>query len=69
MSQDNVEKFIGRIITDDQFRTAIDKDFHVVCRENGFVFSEEELEIVRGMELDQFEYIARRIDRGIKRCS
>ncbi len=67
MSQEAVEKVLGRLLTDDSFRGRAGKSLRTVCREEGFGLSEEELSLVGGVDLKQFAGIAENLDGGIKR--
>jgi hypothetical protein len=69
MSQECVEKFIGRLITDDGFREDVRICFRTACREQGFVFSVDEGEALKDIDYDLFAEIATEIDGSIKRCS
>jgi hypothetical protein len=66
MSQESVEKFLGRLITDDDFRERVKRSFDCACRENGFRLSDEERTIIQNMDLDQFEPLANTLDGRIK---
>lgn len=67
MGQDSVERYIGRILTDDFFRREANLSFDEVCAAEGFVFTNAERRTLRGLDHDLFERLSTRIDRGIKR--
>lgn len=67
MGQDSVEKFLGRIITDDIFRHAAIRSFDKACTAEGFVFTVEERRALSGLDYDLIERLSARVDGGIKR--
>lgn len=69
MSQEMVEKLLGRLLTDDQFRHRAIQSLAESCREEGFLLSREELESIRQEDLVLLEWVAIRMDKNIKRFS
>lgn len=69
MSQDMVEKLLGRLLTDDQFRCRSVLSLADSCREEGFFLSQEELDSIRHEDLVLLEWVAIRLDKNIKRFS
>lgn len=69
MGQDSVERYIGRILTDDSFRREANLLFDVVFAAEGFEFTEEERRTLRGLDHDLFERLSARLDMGIKRSA
>jgi hypothetical protein len=69
MSQDMVEKLLGRLLTDDLFRHRAVQSLAESCREEGFFLSGEELESIRREDLVLLEWVATRLDKNIKRFS
>ncbi|NOY64312.1 MAG: Franean1_4349 family RiPP [Nitrospirae bacterium] len=67
MGQDAVERFLGRIITDDAFREMAKESFLEACLRGGFVFTEREVEILRRLDLDKFRALSDELDRRLKR--
>ena len=67
MSQEAVERFLGRLITDESFRDMVMNNFSNVCSKYGFEFTAEEKKIVQKIDLDRFCVLADRVDKGIKR--
>lgn len=67
MAQDSVEKFLGRLITDNDFRELAESSFERACREEGFVFTEEEQKGIRKMDFSKFTSLDEVLDGGIKR--
>lgn len=69
MGQDSVERYIGRILTDDVFRREAHLSFDTVCAGEGFAFTDGERRTLRGLDHDLFERLSARIDTGIKRSA
>lgn len=67
MGQDSVERFIGRILTDDVFRHDAHKSFDKASMAEGFVFTAEERSALKRLDHDLVERLSLRIDMGIKR--
>ena len=67
MSQEAVEKVLGRLLTDDLFRAKAGKSLNRACREEGFSLSEEELHLVGELDVSQLDGIAEILNGGIKR--
>ncbi|MBI3814903.1 MAG: hypothetical protein HY279_10645 [Nitrospinae bacterium] len=68
MAQDSVEKFLGRLITDDDFREFAKNFFSKACIEYGYTLTPAEQKILQSINFDSFIYLSNSIDRGIKRC-
>jgi|Deesub1362A_J573_1020465.scaffolds.fasta_scaffold61637_1 hypothetical protein len=69
MGQDAVERFLGRIITDDAFREMAKESFLEACLKGGFVFTEREVEVLRRLDLEKFRALSDELDRRLKRSS
>jgi hypothetical protein len=69
MSQEAVEKFLGRLLTDDGFRTRAARAAAKAAREEGYQLSDYELRAVSGLDFLIINEAARRIDSSIKRFS
>jgi len=69
MSQEMVEQLLGRLLTDDQFRRRAVQSLAESCREEGISLSCEELESIRQEDLVLLEWVAIRLDKGIRRFS
>jgi hypothetical protein len=69
MSQEMVEKLLGRLLTDDLFRHRAVQSLAESCREEGFSLSGEELESIRQEDLILLEWVAIRLDKSIRRYS
>lgn len=58
MSQEEVEKFLGRLLTEDVFRQKAAKTPVDACRNEGYVLSAEELAAIRGEDSTRFSLAA-----------
>lgn len=68
MSQESVEMFLGRLITDDEFRKLVSKAFVKACTDYGFRLTKEEQKILQEIDFDKFVPLAENMDGRIKRC-
>ncbi|MBI5814420.1 MAG: hypothetical protein HZB29_02285 [Nitrospinae bacterium] len=69
MSQEAVERLLGRILTDDDFRLAFRKSMKTTCHENGLVFTTEEWRMLSSLDVDKLESASGVIDKAIKRSA
>lgn len=67
MSQQDIECFLGRLLTDDSFRERAITAFQQLCFEEGFRFTEEEAAAILQMELNLFAGWSQEIDPRIRR--
>jgi hypothetical protein len=69
MSQEAVEKFLGRLLTDHAFRQKAAKSAAAACREQGYILSGEELRAISGEDFARLATVAEHLDSRIKRFS
>lgn len=69
MSQEAVEQFLGRLVTDDRFRRRAMVALEDLLREEGFRLSEKEQEAIKLEDLIRLEMVAARLDTTLKRFS
>jgi hypothetical protein len=67
MSQESVEKVIGRLLTDDYFRSSAALNLDGICCKEGYELSTEELSMLRNINLTSLSTVAASLDGGIKR--
>lgn len=67
MSQNEVERFLGRIITDADFRTRAARSLESACYSKGFSLSTAEMSFLRNIDYSLIAVIAETIDDSIKR--
>ena len=69
MSQEAVEQFFGRLVTDDRFRRRAMVALEDLLEEEGFQLSEKEQQAIRLEDLVRLEMVAARLDTTLKRFS
>jgi hypothetical protein len=67
MSQIEIERLLGRLITDANFRIRAVKSLEQAVRKEGFVLSKEELTLLYGSDLSQFSLVAASLNDSIRR--
>lgn len=69
MSQEMVERLLGRLITDDRFRNAAKESLEVACLQGGYCLATAELLLLsRSLELHRISEIAEHLDSGLCRA-
>lgn len=68
MSQEMVERFLGRLLTDDGYRQLAMRSVPDACRDGGYSLTAEELMVITRGDLVRIELIAERLDHTLKRC-
>jgi hypothetical protein len=68
MSQIEVERFLGRLITDADFRSQAAGSLDKVCYINGFSLSAAEISFLGSLDFSLFRLVAEAIDDSIKRA-
>lgn len=69
MSQDSVERLLGRMLTDAYFRVAAASSLQLACRQGGYDLSEDELRLVARINTRRFESISDLLDPGLCRAT
>jgi hypothetical protein len=67
MSQVEVERFLGRLITDADFRTRASSSLKNACYNVGVALSAEEMSFLGSIDFRQFGHIAETLDDSIRR--
>lgn len=67
MSQEAVERLLGRLITDDGFRARARQGLLRICREEGYALTPGELGLLARLDLGALEGIAELVDTGLRR--
>lgn len=68
MTQESVERLIGRLLTDDQLLIRTKTDLALACQQEGYILSNEELALVRHTDFSLLSAAAYGLDSGIKRA-
>jgi len=67
MSQEAVERVLGRLLTDDVFRETVKETLSRFCHDQGLELTPEEHAILENVDLAIFAPVAAMLDKGIKR--
>jgi hypothetical protein len=67
MSQVEVERFLGRLITDTDFRASASVSIKTACFHEGMALSAEEISLLSPIDLWQFGLIAETLDDSLRR--
>lgn len=69
MSQEAVERLLGRLLTDDVFRKRAEESIDTVCREAGYELTAGERDVISRDDIIRLDKVSHRLDGNIKRCS
>jgi hypothetical protein len=69
MSQEAVEKILGRMITDERFRSAAEQALELSCLREGYNLTQAELNLLAGLQGRSFGELARQINPGLRRAA
>ena len=69
MSQESVERFLGRILTDDLFRRMAAGSLRMAAAAEDFTFTNDEAESLAAIDWNGVELVSRELNRAIKRSS
>ncbi len=67
MSQVEVERLLGRLITDADFRTRAEFSLLTTCFCEGIALSHQELSLLRTLDFSQFDHVAETLDDSVRR--
>jgi len=67
MSQNEVERFLGRILTDSEFRAYAERSLERACYSKGYALSAVELSLLCSLDFKLFQLVSETIDDSIKR--
>ena len=67
MSQEAVERFLGRLLTDDAFRQRAASSLVDASRKEGYLLSSEELAAIGKEDIKRLDPVAEQLDSRIKR--
>lgn len=67
MSQESVERFLGRAITDERFRERAMVSFEQCCLSEGYSISSSELPFLTKLDLRLLGFVATTLDDAIRR--
>ena len=67
MSQVEVERFLGRVITDSEFRARAVSSLKSACFSEGIVLSRQEIALLAHLDLSKFGQVSASLDDAIRR--
>lgn len=67
MSQIEIERFLGRVLTDANFRNMAENSIEKACYHKGFTLSSVEMSLMRNLDFAQLALLASTLDDSIKR--
>ena len=67
MSQEDVEKLLGRLLTDDQLRQKAPTQLSGICQELGSCITADELKRIKPEDIVRMSMVSSWLDTGIKR--
>lgn len=68
MSQEAVEKLLGRMITDGQFRQLAAQSLEISCLHEGYFLTKEELKLLSGLNVAEFSRIENQLSPCLRRA-
>ena len=68
MSQEAVERFLGRMLTDQRFRTLVGESLESASRQEGFQLNPVELRLLSSLEPGCCAELAGLVDPGLRRA-
>lgn len=68
MSQEAVERVLGRLITDERFRRLAADSLEAISLREGYSLTPVELRLLSGLELQHIKALARTLDPGLCRA-
>jgi hypothetical protein len=69
MSQEAVERLLGRLLTDDTFRKRAHASIEILCREGGYNLNAVELKSISHDDIIRIDMVSKQLDTSIKRFS
>ncbi len=67
MSQEAVERLLGRLITDERFRIMASVSLESACLQEGYRLTSVEMNLLSGLDMKQIKELASRLDSGLCR--
>jgi hypothetical protein len=67
MSQEAVERFLGRVITDGRFREQAKESLAQSCLSEGYALSQKETAFLTGLDFRLLGFVATTLDDAIRR--
>ncbi len=67
MSQEALERLLGRLLTDDTFRKESEKSIAELCRETGYNLNADEQKAITYADIIRIDIVSKQLDKNIKR--
>jgi Ribosomally synthesized peptide prototyped by Frankia Franean1_4349. len=67
MSQTEIERLLGRLITDADFRVRVARSLEHAVRKEGFTLSKEEMSLLYDSDFSQFDLVGATLNDSIRR--
>lgn len=68
MSQESVERVLGRMITDEQFRRLANNSLDVACLQEGYLLTPTEVRLLSSLEFQHVTELAGHLNPGLCRA-
>ena len=68
MSQDNVERFLGRLLTDCEFAAECGQSLEGACLRGGYLMTDSELTALKEIDFKRFATLTPYLDNRLKRA-
>ena len=69
MSQEAVERLLGRLITDEHFRQQAQDLLGTACRQEGYLLTPQEMRLVSELEFKSIQHFAEQINPSLCRAN
>lgn len=68
MSQEAVERVLGRLMTDEGFRRAAKESLELACLQQGYLLTKTELQLLADLQLQVISEVALQLNPGLCRA-
>lgn len=68
MSQEAVERVLGRLITDEQFRRSAGKSLEMACRQAGYLLTPSEIQLLSSFKIETISKLTAELNPGLLRA-
>lgn len=68
MSQEAIERVLGRLITDEQFRLGANESLELTCRQAGYLLTSSEIKLLSSLQLTNFAEFSDELNPGLRRA-
>lgn len=68
MSQEAIERILGRLITDEQFRQSVTESLEIACRQAGYLLAPNEIQLLSSLKLECISKLTDELNPGLLRA-